>query len=583
MVGKLKGGRRSISRRSRRHRHGTVGDAVEIAREATNPYQTDGSKDGASSGLPNQPPTIDSSRRTILSNTQPTATEEPVHSPQRTNRAVRRDTPVPYVSIFDPLNTPAFKPISRSKKPPKWTSHQLSSVAETVSQHNLPTQLVDSPPSREVQGQLPETAAAEQPPVAFHDKSGVVAKKRKKGSRDQRQLTVSFARDSRELPLLKSGGQPDARKKIKGRKATPIPPSFVRKEPPPYPYFQSARRPIVPAVESSWSNSKISPGLFPYVETTNGQAKPSHPSVLPPGCPAVKQRHRATPVQPQPQSRAISSFGPVEDLDRHRDGKGGDADATTANNAVAAADSCPCCGEAVITGSPTVDGMNGQKYHVECFVCRICGRPVDAKGTLDDCLFLMQSPHHPMCVYEKVGPVIVKQRQRSLARRQHQHQQRKAHHQQQQQQQQQEKPSSMPAVAANPQKSRVSAAVALEQSLRTQKALTRELSAFFSARKKPRPPPPPPVMATATATATEGGCSEPSCAGCGKGFASSLEEHRQGQQEHDPHEPPSPEGGVVAGPGLTRFHRACMRCRRCGVKMAQGGARWYEWDAEGLM
>jgi hypothetical protein len=420
-------------------------------------------------------------------------------------------------------------------------------------------QPVDLLPSKEAVHRLPDTVMEEEPPVELlSDKNKNVAKKRRKSGggeqQQQNQPAVSFARDPKELLLLKAGRQADARKKIKGRKATPNPAAFARKEPSSYPFFQNPRRPIVPAVESSWGNSKLSPGLFPYVESATGSGQPNalRPSGIPPpsglatgGCHRATPSVAATVVQP----RVISSFKSTEYLDKYRDG-GGKGEAATKD-----VSSCPCCGEVVAPGAvSTVEGSNGQRYHLDCFACGICGRAVDARGKLDDCMFLMRVPHHRRCVGERAGEVVGRRRGKGFERRGggggggQYPQQRRTHHPH-------PNPSPPDAPSSLP-KPRAAVTLEPQPPPRTQKALARELSSFFSARKKSSN-----VVVPAT-----GGISEESCTACGK----ALDEMEAAVV-------------VASGPNVGRFHGACMRCRGCGLEISGTAARWYEWDGRGLM
>ncbi|KAI9775907.1 MAG: hypothetical protein M1839_000696 [Geoglossum umbratile] len=514
----VKGGRKSMSRRQRGGA-GAQGVDMQICpsdRSITNP--------------PVSPPTTTaSSIPTSSPRPPPPASTSTLHSP-----------PTPYVSIFDPLNTPAFKPTSRSKKPPNWLAVRLPSGLEAS------TPRPRSKLSREVLVGSPE-------PVGGDDGGGnagdlAVKKRRRSGGEGPRKSApvVSFAQDPRGEVSISAARQSDARKKIRSRKATPIPASLVHhkphngaaaKEPAPatsipYPFFQNPRRPIIPAVESTWSSNKLSPGLFPYAEEHSSGAHDTSPS--PRKGAAAATTASATATTPATQKGVISSFRSTEYLDRYRD----TARPHTTGTPPAAALVCSCCSEPIAAGALSVAAGNGYTYHEGCFRCRGCRGAVDAKGA--ECVVLGGAPWHRGCV-------------------------RPVRHQQQQQQQQQVASGRR---GAPPRAGKGGASGGLGLGL--------GMSGFFSAvrgsgsgggnssARKPAPPPPPPPPPSSSLLATF----DDSCAGCGTAFP-----------------PPGsspPEDQPVPGPRDTAFHRKCLRCRRCEGRL-KAGNRWYEWDGRGLM
>ncbi|KAH0537798.1 hypothetical protein FGG08_005480 [Glutinoglossum americanum] len=563
--GQPKGGRKSVARRSKRQRHGVVKDVAEglkiqegvhVCQDiqsdmAVNPPHTDGSKDGTSN--PPNPPTKDRPHKSVSTTIRHPALEFRVQSPQRRHPSLRRDTPVPYISIFDPLNTPAFKPVSKSKKPPRWMSRKPSSIAGALqlAPRSQPVRPEDVSvlASHEVvvvvQQQLPEAIVkeAEQPPPtsSLIPKSSLQFQKSRRrsgggGASSPHPLVVSFAA-SPPNPKTHQRVSPAARQKLKSRKATPIPPTFTRKELSSYPFFQNPRRPIVPAVESSWGNlSKLSPGLFPYGESAGGATSGSGEPVVVGGGKGRKGggeivMNRGVVLG---QPRVISSFRSTEYLDKYRDrdGGGGKGESTTSTNPTLT-HTCPCCSGTISPSIPpsipsTIKASNGHHYHLPCFTCRICRKPIDtAKGKLDDYMFLMQIPHHRRCV---AGEMIGKKKgargnnkDASVALLKPRG----------------DTPPDPP--PPNPRAHKIAATTASPPKDHN------ALSSFFSVRKKPPIPPLPPL--------------DPACAACGL--------------------PLLPPSDILLGPSETKVHKPCMRCRRCGDRMAT--TRWYEWDGKGLM
>ncbi|KAI9881100.1 MAG: hypothetical protein M1830_008258 [Pleopsidium flavum] len=264
------------------------------------------------------------------------------------NDPVPASAPVNYISIVAPLESTQTYTTSRDKPLPHWMSL-------------LPSNRGHQPPRRpSAPTTLPSRASLIGNPPSLDTK-----------------LLPTAADQSPPFQSPETIGPP--------RRQTFPERALMQREQTKFPFFQNPRAPITPPIDSSWgvASSRIGSTPFPKAKATTST-----------GFLARLEGQRASGT----------GFQSTEYLEKYRQLAPG----TSSNHVVASElDMCPCCSTNTIASEKFL-GSNGKVYHSDCFTCRICSAGFISVERMTDWIFLKQQPYHVECIKTKAPALAEK-------------------------------------------------------------------------------------------------------------------------------------------------------------------------------